>query len=170
MVRWGSRAALLVTGVLVLSACGAGPVGDPPRTLTIEQARERSQEHVDNAVAALPVQPRLTLTRFGDSESECTDPTDHGPRGRYQVGKSYWLDDLPADRNAEFVDVLFEHWQSSDYRVLTDNREEDNRFVSVEHNDDAFRMSVTESTEGDLSIGASSPCVWPDGEPPADAE
>lgn len=131
------------------------------RTLTHDEARIRAQEHIDRAVAALPVQPTLTLQR--DDALECGDPKDRGPRGRYEVGKTYWLDDLPGDRNAEVVDALVEHWTSHDFRVLADHRDADDRFVSVQHDGDAFRMSVTQSIEGDLSLGASSPCIWLDG-------
>lgn len=131
------------------------------RTLTREQARERAQEHIDRAVAALPVRPTLTCQR--DDALECGDPKDGGPRGRYEVGKTFWLDDLPVGRNAEFLDVLVEHWASHGFRVLADRRDADDRFVSVQHPGDAFRMSVTQSLEGDLSLGASSPCIWLDG-------
>ncbi|MBB3662701.1 hypothetical protein FB384_001605 [Prauserella sediminis] len=131
------------------------------RTLTHDEARARAQEHIERAVAALPVQPTLTVQR--DDALECDDPKDRGPRGRYEVGKTYWLDDLPGDRNAEIVDVLVEHWTSHDFRVLADHRAADDRFVSVQHTGDAFRMSVTQSIEGDLSLGASSPCIWLDG-------
>lgn len=37
--------------------------------------------------------------------------------------------------------------------------------VTVENRENGFRMSLQESSQGDLSIGASSPCVWPDGTP-----
>lgn len=177
-----SRAVCILV-CLLLAACGSSsgennehPTGQataPPgsgehmRTMTEPQAAQRAQEHIDRAVAALPEQPSLTLQ--DDSSTECLDPTDNGPRGRYEVGKTYWLDGLPADRNAEFVDALHQHWLASDFRVLTDQRSSDNRFVSVENNDDAFRMSVKQSVEGSLSLGASSPCVWPNGVPPEDA-
>jgi hypothetical protein len=131
------------------------------RTLTEQEAYQR-------AVAALPEKPTLTLQ--DDSSMECLDPTDNGPRGRYEVGKAYWLDGLPADRNKEYVAALYEHWVSSGFRVLTDQRSSSDMFVSVENNDDAFRMSVKQSVEVDLSLGASSPCVWPDGVPPEDAD
>src|SRR5699024_4584727 len=103
------------------------------------------------AVAALPEKPTLTLLR--SDSAECLDPTDNGPRGRYEVSRSYWLDDLPEDRNEEFVNALYEYWTSNDFRVLTDKRDAHDRFVSVENNDDAFRMSVKQSVEGDLSLG-----------------
>lgn len=137
-------------------------------TLTIEQARERAQQHIDRAVAALPVTPELTLHR--DDELECTDPDDKGPAGRYQVGRTYWLDEVPAERSAEIVDTLHDHWTSGGFRVLADERSADDRFVSVEHDEDAFRMSVQQSKDGSLSLGASSPCLWPEGEPPGGGE
>ena len=133
------------------------------RTLTEQEAANRAEEHIQRAVSALPEKPELTLQR--DDSAECLDPTDNGPRGRYEVGKTYWLDGLPEGRNEEYVDALHDHWTSNGFRVLNDFRP-DRLFISVENNEDAFRMSVTESIEGDLSIGASSPCIWPDGVPP----
>jgi hypothetical protein len=171
------RTAAVLACLLLLTGCGgqedatrpdAAPTsqesGDQMRTMTEQQAAERAQEHIDRAVAALPEQPTLTLQ--DESSTECLDPTDNGPRGRYEVGKTYWLDDLPATRNAEYVTALYDYWTTNGFQVLTDERSADNMFVSVENNDDSFRMSVKQSIEGDLSLGASSPCVWPDGVPP----
>ncbi|WP_245900481.1 hypothetical protein [Prauserella shujinwangii] len=137
------------------------------RTLTEEEAAQRAEQHIRRAVAALPEKPTLTV-QYADS-AECLDPTDNGPRGRYQVGKTYWLDGVPSERNEEFVDALYDYWVSHGFRILTDKRSESDRFVSVENDDDAFRMSVKQSVEGDLSLGASSPCVWPNGTPPEGA-
>lgn len=138
------------------------------RTMTEQQAAQRADEHIQRAVAALPEKPTLTV-QYEDS-AECLDPTDNGPRGRFEVGKTYWLDGLPADRNKETVDALYDYWTANGFRVLSDKRSASDMFVSVENNDDAFRMSVQQSDEGDLSLGASSPCIWPDGTPPADAD
>lgn len=137
------------------------------RTLTEEEAAQRAEEHIQRAVAALPEKPDLTLQR--DDSAECLDPTDNGPRGRFEVGKTYWLDGLPAGRNEEYAEALHKHWVANGFRVLNDFRP-DRIFISVENNEDAFRMSVTESIEGDLSLGASSPCVWPNGVPPEDVD
>jgi hypothetical protein len=171
------RKAAALACLLLVTACGGGTTssdtdatapGSDMRTMTEDEAAQRAEEHIRGAVEALPVKPVLTLLR-ADS-AECLDPTDGGPRGRYEVSRSYWLDDLPEERNAEFVDALYEYWTANDYRVLTDKRDAADRFVSVEHNEDAFRMSVKQSVEGDLSLGASSPCVWPDGTPPDHAQ
>ncbi|EHY87581.1 hypothetical protein ACWGRK_15795 [Saccharomonospora azurea] len=174
------RKATALACLLLVTACGGGGKGTTPsgtdatapgsdmRTMTEHEAAQRAEEHIRRAVDALPEKPALTLLR-ADS-AECLDPTDGGPRGRYEVGRSYWLDDLPEGRNAEFVDALHDYWTANDYRVLTDKRDAPDRFVSVQHNGDAFRMSVKQSVEGDLSLGASSPCVWPDGTPPEHAQ
>jgi hypothetical protein len=152
------RKAAALACLLLVTACGGGTTssdtdatapGSDMRTMTEDEAAQRAEEHIRGAVEALPVKPVLTLLR-ADS-AECLDPTDGGPRGRYEVSRSYWLDDLPEERNAEFVDALYEYWTANDYR-------------------DAFRMSVKQSVEGDLSLGASSPCVWPDGTPPDHAQ
>ncbi len=65
--------------------------------MTEREAAERAERHIARAVEALPDEPTLTLQN--DLSAECVDPTDGGPRGRYEVGRTYWLDDLPAERN-----------------------------------------------------------------------
>jgi len=137
-------------------------------TLTTEQAAQRAKEHVQHAVAALPIQP--SLTKKSGLSTECLDPDDDGPQGRYEVDRSYWLDDIPKDRNTEIVNTLHQHWKNNNYRILSDKRASDDKFISVEHNGDGFQMSVLQSDEGDLSLGAASPCVWPDGAPPSSAQ
>ncbi|HEY2763442.1 MAG TPA: hypothetical protein VGJ13_05430 [Pseudonocardiaceae bacterium] len=83
---------------------------------------------------------------------------------RVSVAKVYWIRDLPHERNNEIVNALYSYWLSHDYRVLSDQR--DIQTLFVENNTDAFRMSLQSSVQGDLSISATSPCVWPDGTPP----
>jgi len=138
------------------------------RTLTKEQAAERADEHIKRAVAALPVDPSLSMQE--PLPMECADPSDNGPRGRYTIDRRYRLEDLPKDRNTEFVNTLYQYWKNNNYRILADKRARDDKFISVEHNGDGFRMSVTNSGPGKLTIGASSPCVWPDGVPPSSTE
>ena len=164
--------------LLVVTACastgashdatGSSGKGEQVRTLTKEQALQRAKEHVNKAVAALPVEP--SLEKQDPTSMECADPSDNGPRGRYTVDQGYRLNDLPKDRNTEFVNTLYRYWKNNNYRILTDERARDDKFVSVEHNGDAFRMSVTNSGPGKLTVGASSPCVWPDGVPPSSSE
>ncbi|WP_089301421.1 hypothetical protein [Haloechinothrix alba] len=138
------------------------------RTMTQQQAADRVEDHLQSAIAALPDDPTLTVVR--EHTAECTDPTDDGPRGRYQVSKAYALDDLPVERNDEYAEALHSYWTSDNYRVFTDRRP-DRVSISVEHEEDAFRMSLrARSGDGRMRLGASSPCVWPDGVPPGEHE
>lgn len=140
------------------------------RTLTIEGATHRANEHVKKAVAALPIEPSLTPRNQMADSMECRDPSDNGPQGRYDVSKRYHLDDIPKERNPEILQTLYKYWENNNYRILDDDQSRDDKFISVEHDGDAFGMSITESDAGDLTIGADSPCVWPDGVPPSTAE
>lgn len=146
---------------------GASGKGDDMRTLTKDQAAQRVEEHIKRAVAALPVNP--SLSPLGGGSMECEDPSDNGPRGRYEVDKTYWLDDISTNRSDEFVETLYQYWKNNNYRILTDERSADDTSIWVEHNEDSFRMSIAQNEEGDLSLGATSPCVWPDGVPPSSA-
>ncbi|MDV6011835.1 hypothetical protein [Haloechinothrix sp. LS1_15] len=123
-----------------------------------------------NAIAALSGQP--SLRQLSDYSDECTNPTDGGPEGRYEVGRGYWLDDLPNEKNREYLDTLYTHWEANNYRIRSDNRRpsDEGTSIYVEHNEDAFRMSIRTSDEGDLSLGADSPCIWPEGTLPDDTE
>lgn len=172
----------LVGFLLLSTACSGNTAGDSSdsnetvsaevsskmRTLTKQQASERADKHIHQAVSALPVEPSLRL--HDDSATECQDPTDGGPRGRYEVGKTFWLDELSPERNTEFVDALYKHWSENGYSVLSDKRSSNDKYVWVENPNDSFRMSVQQSKNGDLSLTATSPCVWPDGAPPSETD
>lgn len=161
--------AVLAAITAMLAGCGTtipgrGEMTDSMRTLTEQQARDRVEEHIAGAVTALPLTPRLEEQSAG--RRPCDDPTDQGPLGRISVAKRYWLRDLPTERNDEMFDAVESYWLSHDYRVLDDHRDLPVPALFVENNTDAFRMSMQTSVRGDLSISATSPCVWPDGTPP----
>ncbi|MGH4020428.1 MAG: hypothetical protein ACRDT0_14570 [Pseudonocardiaceae bacterium] len=132
-------------------------------TITQQHAIERVDRHIADAVAALPVDPQLTLA-FEDLSSECMDPTDNGPRNRITVVKRYWLDGIPKDDNRSYFDALRQWWTSHGFRVLEDDQTGD-MYLWVENNADGFRMSLQESGEGSVSLSVTSPCIWPNGTP-----
>ncbi len=143
-------------------------MSDTMRTLTEQQAMERVERHIGDAVAALPVNARLDEAPTV-SPLPCDDPSDQGPLGRVTVAKVYWLRDLPKDRTAELFEAMHSYWLSHDYRVLDDHRDLRVPALFVESNRDAFRMSLQANVRGDLLISSTSPCVWPEGTPPPEA-
>ncbi|MBB4934246.1 hypothetical protein F4561_005066 [Lipingzhangella halophila] len=132
-------------------------------TLNQEQALERVEQHIGNATANLPDSLHTESLGVIDGAS-CDDPTDNGPKVRIIVSHKYWLDGLQPEDNEHHAELLHQHWTNNGYTVLTDDRP-DEIYISVENNEDGFRMSLQESAEGSLSLGASSPCIWPNGSP-----
>ncbi|WP_083753627.1 hypothetical protein [Actinosynnema sp. ALI-1.44] len=132
-------------------------------TITQQEANNRAEKYTQDAAASLTPPPRLEpLSRFDDTE--CDDPSDNGPLGRVYASRRYWLRDVPRERNAEVAEALVRWWTSHDFVVLSDKRPREN-WISVENKNDGFSMSIQESVNGDLSLGATSPCVWPNGTP-----
>lgn len=133
-------------------------------TLTTNEAVELLEEHIANTVSVLP--EALHLEPIGPviKGASCDDPTDDGPQDRVTASRRYWLDGLSIEDNETNVELIYQYWVNNDYVVLEDLRPE-KIFVSVQHEEDNFRMSVRSNVEGYLSIGSSSPCFWPDGVP-----
>ncbi|WP_017570679.1 hypothetical protein [Nocardiopsis halotolerans] len=132
-------------------------------TITEAEAADKVREHIDNAMTALPESAELEERR-GTIVAACDDPTDGGSGDRVTVGERFWIRGLPMEDNEQNVEALHGYWTTSGYRVLHDQRP-DKLFLAVEHEEDAFGMSIRTAGDGGLTIGASSPCVWPEGTP-----
>lgn len=159
MYRLTAVTAAVFSVVAVSCSSSDGPVN----TITLQEANNRAEKYIQDAVASLQPPPRLEiLSKF--ENSPCDDPSDHGPRGRVFVSRSYWLRDVPTERNGEVIDAVVKWWTTHDFVVTGDKRPGAN-LVLVENKTDSFRMSVEESPNGNLSIGTDSPCVWPNGTP-----
>ncbi|MEU0239212.1 hypothetical protein ABZ234_16125 [Nocardiopsis sp. NPDC006198] len=160
------RACSGIAVVVALTACGPGVDSDTSEeeaAMTHDEAYTRVEEHIAAAVAVFPEAPELEALG-GDIANPCDDTVDGGESGRASVGRTYWLRGLPAEDNEASVELLHEYWTANGYQVTDDGRPED-LAVFVENEEDSFRMSVQSSAQGSLSIGASSPCVWPEGAP-----
>lgn len=160
----GSGLALVVVMlVLVLTSCDSDGGKQPVNTITQQEANNRVEQYVRDAVSALSPAPRLEP--LGHEEAgDCSDPTDRGPGGRVLANRSHWLRDIPRENNPAVIDTLMKWWSEHNFAVLNDERPKSN-YVHVENRSDGFRMYVQESAQGSLSLGATSPCVWPNGTP-----
>ncbi|MFE1168708.1 hypothetical protein [Nocardiopsis sp. NPDC058789] len=149
-----------LTMALASCATEADRTGD---TIDRHQAEERVEEHLQNSTGAFAED--ITLENAGAVNTPpCDDARSGVPEGLVQVSKGYRLRDLPHEDNGENVRVLIEHWESNGYAVREDARGETN-FVSVEHEDDGFVLSLRESVQGTVTLRAASPCIWPEGTP-----
>lgn len=164
MHRWKAAACATLTA-LILTACNTGQEqrSGMEETINQDEAAQKIDQHITEAAAVLP--DTVKLEPLGPiAFASCDDPTDGGPKDRVTVSQRKWLTGLPTEDNEQNVDLLHDYWVSNGYRVIHDLRP-DELFVTVESETDAFNVSVQSSDEGDLSIGASSPCVWPEGTP-----
>jgi hypothetical protein len=152
---------------VLLSSCTSpeNPKVAVKNTITQQQAVERVEQYIREVVTALAPRARLEVL-YGSDGSACDDPTDNGPRGRVIASRSYWLRDIPAEKNEEYVTAIVHWWTEHDFGILTDDRPND-VYVWAENRRDGFRMSVQQTATGppQLSLGATSPCVWPNGTP-----
>ncbi|MBB5856571.1 hypothetical protein ACFQ05_27160 [Amycolatopsis umgeniensis] len=131
-------------------------------TITEQQAKDKVELYVQTAVSALPATAERKL--FTRNRSECADPTDKGPQGRYEISATYEVTGLDKAKFAEYFDAIVRWWSAHDFEVLTDSRPKD-QYVFARNNADAFDMSVQANDLGKFYVGATSPCVWPNGTP-----
>ncbi|MFE6307452.1 hypothetical protein [Nocardiopsis sp. NPDC057823] len=161
------QAAYLPLAVFAMTACspGADQETTMQETMTQDEAATKVDQHITGAVSALP--ETVELEPVGPvAFASCDDPTDGGPRGRVTVSQDQWLNGLLVEENEQNAELLYEYWTANGYRVIRDERP-DKLSIAVENEEDGFLMSLRVSIQGDLSIGASSPCVWPEGTPEA---
>lgn len=157
------RTTLIAASALVLILCTTAACGTlPGETITEDEAAEKVQEHIDGTLAALPEDAELE-TRQGTLSAACDDPSDGGPRDRVTISERFWIRGLLHEDNDANIDLMHEYWAENGYEVLRDERE-DKVSIVVENEGDAFRMSLRVSNKDSLSLGASSPCAWPDGQ------
>lgn len=135
-------------------------------TITEAEARDRVEDYVRGAFSALPAPAGREL--FSRNRSECTDPTDHGPAGRFEISATYEVTGLEPDTFTAQFDAVVKWWQGHGFAVLTDRRPTD-QYVFARNERDGFDMSLQANELGKLYLGATSPCVWPKGTPEAEA-
>jgi hypothetical protein len=131
-------------------------------TMTEEQALRQVENYVHQAISVLPVSARLEPVATPAAHS-CDDPTDNGPQGRVFASNMYWVRDIPKEHNDQHVTDLRRWWSEHGFVIVTDAWDKA-QVITVENHENGFRMSLG-GPDGDLNIGASSPCVWPRGMP-----
>ncbi|MEV0069516.1 hypothetical protein [Amycolatopsis sp. NPDC050768] len=160
------RALAALTVLLTCVACSPGG-GAMETTMTEKQAHDRVEDYVRAAFEALPGTASRTL--FSQNRSECTDPTDDGPPGRFEISVTYEITGVQVAAFGEHFDAVVTWWRAHGFTVVTDRRPTD-QYVFVRNASDSFDMSIQANELGKLYLGATSPCVWPNGVPEAAGE
>lgn len=136
-------------------------------TMTIEQANQRVEDHLNRVREALPAEARYELKR-AEERGPCLDPTDEGSEKRVVANRNYEVLGLPKENIPSYFAAVKAWAGSHDFRVLDNNPP--NEYLWLENNTDSFRMAMQANDLGKLYLVASSPCVWPDGTPMPEAK
>ncbi|WP_049568070.1 hypothetical protein [Nocardiopsis sp. SBT366] len=162
MTNWKTVAAFSVLAFTV-AGCGSAPeteaTPDPVAEDLIneDEAVEKIDEHINDAVAVLPGDVRLEplgQPNFGGCEGG-------GENEPVSASHIYWLRDLDPEDNDANAEALHQYWSDNGYEVTSDRRP-DKLSISVRNVEDGFGMTLRVSDEGTLSVGASSPCFHPE--------
>lgn len=151
-----SAAALLFT----VSACGEQ--GDMEKTASLIEVQANADKMVKDAASAV-FASGFHLTDQGPQPLQCNDSSDR-PTGKVLTSVNYWVDGVDKAANAGYFDKLKTWFTTNGWHVEADKRPQD-LFLNASQN--GYLMSLEASSAGRLNIGASTPCVWRDGTPPA---
>jgi hypothetical protein len=167
MFRFGRPVAVALC-VTTLAACGVLPGRKhvEKNTMTQKQATDRVEQLIHDTVAALSPKPRLEIIDYMSQPTSCVDPTDGGSPDRTVISHSYWLRGVPHGRNGDIGRQVEAYWKSKGYKItavqgLDTNKPDINGYTQP----DEFLISIETNVDGDLDIGATSPCIWPNGTP-----
>lgn len=139
--------------------------GDDPNkpTITAAQAATQAQQYVKDLIVVFPAE--ATLEQHGDVlTGPCANPSGVGFDKRVQASVDYWIRGLDAARYHEYFDAMKAWLPAGGWTIDTDSRPKD-MFLHANRADDEFTLTLQANNKGGLSIGAASPCVWPNGTP-----
>ncbi|MFF2080930.1 hypothetical protein ACFVXG_39950 [Kitasatospora sp. NPDC058162] len=155
------RATAAIALLCTLAACSHG--SDEP-TITRAQARQKTEVYFADVFAALP-QPVTALSDRDDDGMCFKNDAPSEEDGRVMAVTSRYLRGIPADRHAATFDAFRDHLVKAGFEVTSSHRDA----VFLKNPKDGFKASIDDGGDWTttLTIGFVSPCVWPDGTPPA---
>jgi hypothetical protein len=164
--RWRGRiaAAVVLAGLMVSGCSGGDPVFKP--TMTQPHAAARGEQIMRETAAALTPRPTLEIYKPGSGPGSCmVNPNDTSDT-RVQLDLTYWLRGIPARDNSSVAQQILRYWEHKGYGI-SGTSHLDTEFPAIFGvTPDDFTIALETSSNGAMSIGATSPCIWPKGTPP----
>ncbi|MFD8705623.1 hypothetical protein ACFV1W_23930 [Kitasatospora sp. NPDC059648] len=165
-----AAAAVLTATALALSGCGAATVHERSQpTMTLDQAKKQIDGYRSDILANLPVKPATDRTDPAPySDSEC-DANDIGPHGREQTERSAVFADLPLPDRTKAADAFRAYLTGRGFQVVPEPPDAHIGWVRMKNPKDDFLAVLDGATDAGrtFQLKVSSPCVWPNGTPPA---
>lgn len=162
---WRAGIAALLSA-LILGGCSGGSGVTHP-TMTQQHAIARAEYILHETAGAIIPPPRLEVYQPGSITGPCLiNPNDTSDK-RVQVTRTYWLRGITKQDNASVGQQVLRFWKQKGY-VITDHPGMGTDAPNIHGYTRAenFLISLEYSSDGSLSIGTTSPCIWPNGTPP----
>ncbi|WP_327090017.1 hypothetical protein OIE66_05200 [Nonomuraea sp. NBC_01738] len=135
-------------------------------TITQAQADARVTQLIRDTAAALTPPPRLELVPHGTGANDCLH--DGEPEGKVVINRAYWLRDIPKSQSMNIGRQVKSYWEAQEHRIVSAGGwQVGHPNIGGVSQPDGYLLALV-WTEGDnLYLEATSPCLWPDGTPPA---
>ncbi|MFI6387485.1 hypothetical protein [Nonomuraea sp. NPDC050540] len=131
-------------------------------TFSQGQAIAINDKLISETVRAINPRPRLEVISSFNAPSGCLG--EGASKNQIIVSRAYWLRDVPKDQNLAISRQIRVFWQSRGHRIVSMGSN-GNPDLSGESQPDGFRLFLTWAEGDHIFLGASSPCIWPDGTP-----
>ncbi|MEY9855036.1 hypothetical protein ABH935_000635 [Catenulispora sp. GAS73] len=167
------RTKVILIGVVVAAMVGIAAVltgiGDTSNahpsahSMTLEAAKQEARQNAAAIVATLPVAPQLDPPDGTDSGGACSQGLQDQVTGQYDSSLNFRLRGVPADRNQDVFAAVRAFAGQHGFKPFGSS----SGFESFKDNN-GFTISVETSFDPShtLTLGSSTPCVWPNGTQP----
>lgn len=162
-----SRPAANIIVLVILTAsftgCTTNIATDKP-TVTQQQAPARVEQLVEETVKAIEPKPRLEIYRLSLNVNMCPDPTGDDPENQISVSRDHYLRDIPQNQLLDISRQVRQYWERQEHLIT--GTAANGLSIFGRFRPDDLLISLQASGDGSLSLGVSSPCIWPNGTPP----
>lgn len=162
--RLASPAIAAAISMLLLAGCSAADPDSQP-TMTQSQATARIQQILQGTGPFISPRPRLEIDKRDTYTGPCLEEPPGHSDARVQISRAYVLQGVPKQANASVAAQVLHGWKSKGYKVSTFRTGTSSPQIHGTAGDN-FLISLQSNSQGQLTIGATSPCLWPDGTPP----
>ncbi|HWG99308.1 MAG TPA: hypothetical protein VNV66_08305 [Pilimelia sp.] len=152
---------LAITALTTVAACGpAQDAGTVTPSYTYAEAVKTVDDSLRDAARRFTPKPELRIA--GAGEVTCAGPNDDKPTDQVMYERAYWLRKIPSAQNSNIVNQLKRYWQDNDYVIRIEelySHPKATWTLAARSRATGFKMKLTRSTTGELSLSAQSPCV-----------
>ncbi len=171
--RWVAAAAAVA--VVTLAGCSGGSGGTVAKTMNQQEAAATAENIIRSTAATLHPQPGLDFDpSLGNDAIQCLAEELPDASKMVTVDRTAWLRGIPDGQQVNIANQVKAYWRQQGYVIGTaanfdQGKPEITGYTPHKDPFEVFTFSLTTASNGWISIGATSPCVWPNGTRPANS-